>query len=506
VSRGALFDESPDTLKPKSSARLGCALAGDAMNTLRLLTTVTLGAAIGLGVYWSVEKSARSRHGYLTAAAADRMPLYYRDPAGAPFWSAGPKKDSQGRDYVPVFDDGESSAEPPKAEERQAASRRRILYYRNPMGLPDTSPVAKKDPMGMDYVPVYEGDEIDDGSVKLSPGKIQRTGVKSEPVQRRAIRTLVKAPGTIQLDERRVSVVAMRTESFVQRVADVTTGTRVSAGQLLMEIYSPAVSSAAAEYLSTIGSTITGDVRAYGRGSRQRLMNLDVPEPVIVAMEKTHTAPMVIQWSAPRDGIVLERNAVEGMRANPGDVLFRIADISLVWALVDVAERDLGGLSVGQPVTVRARSFPGRKFSGTISVVYPQVNRETRTARVRIELTNSDLALLPDMYVDAEIETGSGAPVIAVPDSSVLDTGSLQAVLVDKGDGRFEPRTVKLGRRGDGYVEVTDGLKGGEAIVTSANFLIDAESNLKAALKSFAESEPQAKPVSSEAKDTGEHK
>jgi Cu(I)/Ag(I) efflux system membrane fusion protein len=273
----------------------------------------------------------------------------------------------------------------------------------------------------------------------------------------------------------------------VQKVADVTTASRVTKGQPLMEIYSPAVSSAAAEYLATITSKMTAGIEPYGRGSRQRLINLDVPEPVIAEMEKSHSVPITIQWSSPRDGIVLQRSAIEGMRAQPGDILFRIADISLVWATVDVAERDLGGIAVGQPVTVRARSYPGRDFNGRISVIYPQVNKETRTARLRIELTNTDLALLPDMYVDAAIDTGNPAPVLSVAESAVLDTGSRQAVLVDKGQGRFEPREVKLGRRGDGYVEIRDGLAEGDAIVTSANFLIDAESNLKAALKGFAE-------------------
>ncbi|RTM14201.1 MAG: efflux RND transporter periplasmic adaptor subunit [Bradyrhizobiaceae bacterium] len=464
---------------------------------------------IGLSVasYWSAQQPLLSEllDAVRTAGAAERTVLYYRDPSGLPFWSVVPKKDNQDRDYLPVYADEEPSFDQPTSKLRAAEPGRKVLYYRNPMGLPDTSPVPKKDPMGMNYVPVYEGDEPDDGSVKLSPGKIQRTGVKSEPAERRVIHTLVRAPGTIQLDERRISVIAMRAESYVQKVADVTTGARVAAGQPLMEIYSPAVAAAAAEYLSTINSKTTGGIEEYGRGSRQRLMNLDVPEPIIVAMEKTHSFPIAVQWSAPRHGVVLERNAVEGMRAQPGDVLFRIADTSVVWALVDVAERDLGGVAVGQPVTVRARSFPGRAFSGKISVTYPQVNRETRTARVRIELTNADLSLLPDMYVDAEIETGSGAAVVAVPDSSVLDTGTRQAVLVDKGEGRFEPRPVKLGRRGDGFVEVRDGLSEGEPVVTSANFLIDAESNLKAALKSFAEAgSPQEKVASSGMKDTGE--
>lgn len=472
-----------------------------AMNTQRLLTALALAGGLALGAYWYANGGRWSVHAEPATAApvSDRTPLYYRDPEGAPLWSAGPKKDDRGRDFLPVYDDDQAAAEP----KQQAGSSRKILYYRNPMGLPDTSPVPKKDPMGMNYVPVYEGDEVDDGTVKLSPGKIQRTGVRSEPVERRPIRITVRAPGTIQLDERRVSVIAMRAESFVQKVADVTTGTRVKAGQPLMQIYSSAVASAAAEYLSTINSRTTGGIEAYGRGSRQRLINLDVPEQAIAEMEKSRVAPVTVQWSAPREGIVLERNAIEGMRANPGDVLFRIADILLIWALVDVAERDLGSIAVGQPVTIRARSFPGRTFTGTIAVIYPQVNKDTRTARVRIELANPDFALLPDMYVDADIGTADSAPVLTVPDSSVLDTGTRQAVLVDKGEGRFEPREVKLGRRGGGYIEVRDGLADGEAVVTSANFLIDAESNLKAALKGFAEA---AQVSDAPAHAMGEHK
>ncbi|TFV44514.1 efflux RND transporter periplasmic adaptor subunit [Bradyrhizobium niftali] len=426
------------------------------------------------------------------ARAADGgAPIYFQDPDGKPFYSLTPKRTADGRDYraVPAgaevsFDELEQPADMKTAHTK---SDRKIKYYRNPMGLPDTSPVPKKDSMGMDYIPVYEGDDSDDGLVNLSLGKIQRTGVKSEPATLRRIRMPVRAPGTIQLDERRISVIAMRAESYVQKVADVTTSSRVAKGQALMEIYSPAVSSAAAEYLATITSKTTAGIEPYGRGSRQRLVNLDVPEPAIAEMEKSRVVPITVQWSSPRDGIVLQRNAIEGMRAQPGDVLFRIADISQVWAIVDVAERDLGSIQVGQLVTVRARSYPGREFKGAIGVIYPQVNKETRTARVRIELTNADLALLPDMYLDAEIDTGNAAPVLSVAESAVLDTGSRQAVLVDKGQGRFEPREVKLGRRGDGYVEIRDGLAEGDAIVTSANFLIDAESNLKAALKGFTE-------------------
>jgi membrane fusion protein, copper/silver efflux system len=418
-------------------------------------------------------------------------PIYYQDPDGRPFYSLTPTETADGRDYRAVPAGADLSFEDGPAPTPAAAENRKIKFYRNPMGLADTSPTPKKDSMGMDYIPVYEGEDSDDGSVKLSPGKIQRTGVKSEPTASRVIRTAIRAPGTIQLDERRISVISMRSESWVQKIADVTTGSRVSKGQSLMEIYSPSISSASAEYIATINSKTTGGSGTYGRGSRQRLMNLDVPEAAIVAMEKSGTVPIAIEWSAPRDGVVLERNAIEGMRAQPGDVLFRVADTSVVWATIDVAERDLGALAVGQPAAVRARGFAGREFTGKISVIYPQVNRETRTARARIELANPDAALRPDMYVDAEIETGNSRPVLTVPESAILDSGSRQAIFVDKGQGRFEPRDVKLGHRGGGYVEVREGVAEGEPVVVSANFLIDAESNLKAALKGFSDAGSQ---------------
>src|SRR3984957_3624978 len=279
-----------------------------------------------------------------------------------------------------------SGMTPAAAQEAAASKPRSIKYYRNPMGLPDTSPTPKKDSMGMDYIAVHEGDDTDDGSVKLSPGKIQRTGAKSEPAAKRVMRTIIRAPGTIALDERRISVISMRSETFVLKVADVTTGSHVVKGQPLMEVYIPAVSSAAAEYLATITSKATSGDASYGRGSRQRLLNLDVPEAAIAAIEKSRDVLTSIEWTAPRNGIVLERNAIEGMRVQPGGVMFRIADHSAVWALIDVAERDLGAIAIGQTATVKARSFPGREFSGKIEAIYPEINKETRTPPLRVDL------------------------------------------------------------------------------------------------------------------------
>jgi Cu(I)/Ag(I) efflux system membrane fusion protein len=462
---------------------------------LTVTAAAALIAAAGTALVVAQRQPARAIAMVGRAAAEESAPIYFQDPDGKPSYSLNPRKTPDGRDYraVPAGADVsfEEAAMPSTSAATAGASERKIKYYRNPMGLADTSPVPKKDSMGMDYIAVYEGDDADDGSVKLSPGKIQRTGAKSEPTAKRVIHTIIRAPGTIALDERRISVIAMRSESFVLKVANVTTGSHVTKGQPLMEVYSPAVSSAAAEYLATITSKTTSGDGSYGRGSRQRLTNLDVPDAAISAIEKSRDVPTSIAWTSPRDGIVLERSAIEGMRVQPGGVMFRIADHSVVWALIDVAERDLGAISIGQPVTVKARSFPGREFTGRLDVIYPEINKETRTARVRVDLPNPDFVLLHDMYVDAEIDTGGGEPLLSVPESAVLDTGSRQAVLVDRGQGRFEPREVKLGHRSSGYVEVREGVAEGDPVVVSANFLIDAESNLKAALKGFYEAAQQ---------------
>src|SRR5271169_4098500 len=191
-----------------------------------------------------------------------------------------------------------------------------------------------------------------------------------------------------------------------------------------MRLYSPAIASAAAQYLSTPNA----------QGSAQRLLHFAVPQQLLADIERTKQVPMTFTWTAPRDGIVLERNVVDGQRVMPGDVLFRIADHSVIWAAVDVAERDLAAVAEGQPVTVRVRSYPDRTFPGKVALVYPHLNPGTRTVRVRIELLNHDLLLKPDMYAEAEIDTGSGDAVVAVPDSAVIDSGDRQVVIVDMGE------------------------------------------------------------------------
>ncbi len=358
----------------------------------------------------------------------------------------------------------------------------RILYYRHPMGLSDISQTPKKDSMGMDYIPVYADESGVGSSINISPAKIQKLGVQSEAAKIRIISEPVRAPGTIQLDESRTAVISLRSEAFVETVENITTGSEVRNGSPLMHLYSPAVTAAAAEYLYNLKS---GVGEASLRAVRQQLLNLAVPSDFIENIERNREIPLTFTWTSPREGIVFERNIMDGMRVMPGDVLFRIADHSVIWALVDIAERDLSSIAIDQPVIVRVRSYPDRSFPGKIALIYPHLNPKTRTVTVRIELANPDFLLRPDMYAEAEIDTGNGQPVLAVPDHALISSGDSEYVLIDRGEGRFEPHSILTGLRGAGYVEVRAGINENDRVVISANFLIDAESNLKSALNSL---------------------
>ncbi|WP_084143741.1 efflux RND transporter periplasmic adaptor subunit [Methylocapsa acidiphila] len=367
-----------------------------------------------------------------------------------------------------------SSENASAADSSKAAGNgeRRIRFYRNPMGLPDTSTTPKKDSMGMDYIPVFDNEDDDGSIIKLSPGKLQRSGVRSEIVAKHVLSRPLRAPGSVQLDERRVSLVSTRSDSFIEQIENVTTGDRVRKGQALMRLHSPEILAASTQFISNIGS----------ESARRRLENLNVPAEAISEMERLHKVAYSLSWIAPRDGIVLERKAVEGMKAAAGDALFRIADISTIWVIADVPEHELNLVRIGAAAQIRVRGLPDRAFGGRVGLIYPQVNSATRSARVRVEIANPDGLLLPDMYAEVEIATGRPVPVVAAPDSAVIDTGLRQIVILDKGEGRFEPREVKVGMRGAGLTEIREGLESGEKVVIAANFLIDAESNLKAAL------------------------
>jgi membrane fusion protein, copper/silver efflux system len=403
--------------------------------------------------------------------------LYYRDPDGKPFYSLEPKQTPDGRSYRAVLasEEVDPAAEPASTEAQHA--RRRILYYRNPMGLPDTSPVPKKDPMGMDYVPVYEGEDQGDGNtVKVSLDKIQRSGVRTEKVELRVITHTVRGVGTIIHDEARLTVVAMRSDGYIEELYVNRTGVHVHAGDPLFRVYSPEIVSAQI------------DVR-YAGGAEQRLRNLGVPESHIRDV-RAGKNPLTVDWVAPATGDVFEKKVVKGQKVKAGDELYRIADHSQLWVIAEMAETDLPAIKIGTRATVTVRAYPAQPTEGKVTFIYPELRAETRTARVRIEIPNPDGRLKIDMYADVVFGAAEHEhPVLAIPVSAAMDSGTRQVVLVAKDEGRFEPRPVKLGRRGEGYVEIIEGVVEGEEVVTAANFLIDAESNLRAALQAFTHAE-----------------
>jgi Cu(I)/Ag(I) efflux system membrane fusion protein len=216
---------------------------------------------------------------------------------------------------------------------------------------------------------------------------------------------------------------------------------------------------------------------------------LGVPDEAIRNIAENHQVPTSIEYVSPRNGIILERLATTGMMAKPGDPLFRIADTSHVWVIADVPEYDLAAVQSGAKVAVTVRSLPGRAFQGTVDLIYPEIQQQTRTIKVRVELSNPDGVLMSNMYAEVEIEAGVQKPVVTVPNSAVIDTGDRQVVFIDKGDGKFEPKDVKLGVRGDDQTEITKGIAAGDQVVVAANFLLDAESNLNSALSGMTSDE-----------------
>jgi len=466
------------------------------MNGFRTVVLFAVALAVGASAgYWSARgPTVRSTtiSQAVAAAASGRTILYYRDPTGAPYWSAMPKKNKEAQDYLPVYEDEEVSFDPDAPKPRPTTGSRRILQYRNPMGLPDTSSVPKKDSMGMDYIPVYEGEANDGNTVIVTLDKVQRIGVKTEAAQLRTLAQPVRAVGTVEHDESRITVVTVRMEGYIEDLFVNKTGQHVYAGEPLFRMYSSEIQRAQADLIVAVRASKRGmsDEGDSLSGSIQRLRNLSVPESQIKEVREKGTNPRTVDWPSPATGEVIEKRIINGQRVTPGVELYRIANHDVVWVVADVAEGDLHAVGIGSHATVTLRAYPAEPMQGEVTLIYPELKPETRTARVRIELPNPDGRLKVDMYTDVLFQGEADLKaVVTVPDSAVIDSGTRQVVLMAKGEGRFEPRAVKLGRHGNGYVEALRGISEGEEVVTSATFLIDAESNLKAALAAFKQPE-----------------
>jgi Cu(I)/Ag(I) efflux system membrane fusion protein len=419
-----------------------------------------------------------------------RTPAYYQDPDGKADYSPTPKKTADGRDFKPVY----VAAEPAAPQTSTTSVQKKIMYYRNPMGLPDTSPVPKKDSMGMDYIPVHEGED-ESGVVTVSPARLQMLGVRTVPVETRtALSRSIRATGSVQAAENSLAVVNTKFDGFVEKLFVSTTGAQVRAGQPLAQVWiqtpdvttrmGPDIVTREVDYVVALQQH---DELAMAR-ALQNLRNYGIPDSAIAEIRRTGNATRSITVTAPLSGTVIEKPAIAGMRFNTGDPLFKIADLSKVWVMADVAEQDLGAIRPGLPAHMSFVSYPGRRFEGTVDFIYPSLMTNTRTGRVRIVLANKDGLLRESMYATVTIDAGapSGMPVLSVPDSAIIDSGGAQVVLVTRGQGQFEPRPIRIGARGNGAVQILSGLKPGEQVVVGANFLIDAESNLRAALRTFA--------------------
>ncbi|OIR12426.1 cation efflux system protein CusB precursor [mine drainage metagenome] len=419
--------------------------------------------------------------------------LYYRNPMGLADTSPVPKKDSMGMDYTPVYADNIATD---SAIANTAETERKILYYRNPMGLPDTSPVPKQDSMGMDYTPVYADEQVATGQVKISTDKVQKLGVRTEQATLRKLVNTVRAVGQFQIDEQRLATVTAKFEGYIENLYVNATGQPVKRGQPLMQVYSPELVSAQEEYLIALNGrkslkngteeSLSG-VDLLAESALKRLRNWDISDAQLQRLQKDGKATHTLTLYSPANGFVLEKTAVQGMRFMPGEPLFKIADLSTIWLLADVFEQDLALVHVGQTVNISVDAYPNKALSGKVAYIYPTISPETRTAKVRIELANSGGILRPDMYASMQLMSGHNSKVLAVPDSAIIDSGTRQIVLIQLAEGLFEPREIKVGMHSDGYTEVLEGLGEGETVVVRANFLIDAESNLKAALGSFGE-------------------
>jgi membrane fusion protein, copper/silver efflux system len=375
--------------------------------------------------------------------------------------------------------------------------RRVILFYRHPMDASIHSDRPAKDEMGMDYVPVHS-DEAQDGAgvegraaIKVLPERAQLLGVRSEPVGTGSPGGVLRTVGRVAADERRRGVVHAKYEGYVEKLYVDFTGQPVAKGQPLLDLYSPELVASEKEYLVARGaqsrlgeSSVPGVAQGAAElaaAARQRLRFFDVGPEDIAALEKTGVARRTITLRAPVSGVVVEKTAVVGTKVSPADGLYEIADLSRLWVLAEVYEKDLGAIRVGRPARITLAAQPGREWRGTVTFVSPTVKAETRTAEARIEVDNRDGVLKPEMFVDVSFE-GSSTAGLTVPESAVIPTGERTLVFVDLGQGRYEPREVVLGARVPGGYEVTHGLSAGERVVVSANFLLDSESSLRAAI------------------------
>jgi RND family efflux transporter MFP subunit len=401
-----------------------------------------------------------------------------------------------GMDLVPVRDSGTGSPGS-TAQGPMSKGEREILFYRNPMDPNITAPVPRKDDMGMDYVPVY-ADEAESAAkqgavVRIDPAVVQNMNVTTEPVERRDVSRQIRTVGYLEYDQERMVSVTTKYDGFIEKTYVNYVGEPVKKGEPLFEIYSPELVQTEQELLSAkryVERMRRASPEARNRAeelvasARERLSYWDISDEQIERLENTGTVFRTLQVVAPASGLVMKRMpGLEGMAAKPGMELLHIADLSNLWLAVEVFENQLPWVDVGSTAEVALTYFPGETFSGRVRFVEPEVSEKTRSVRLMLDVHNRNGRLRVGMYATVVFEPVAAHNALTVPSHAVLRTGQRDVVIVAVGEGRFAPREVVLGPQGDGFVQVLRGLSDGDEVVTSAQFLIDSESNLREAIQ-----------------------
>ena len=337
--------------------------------------------------------------------------------------------------------------------------------------------------------------EVAPGTVQISPERQQLIGVKIGTVEMKSLEKVIRTVGRFDYDEQRIGTVSPKIGGWIEDLYVDFTGKFVNQGEPLLTIYSPELVSTQEEYLlalrakKDLAKSPFGEVALSGdslaESAKRRLKLWDISDDQIKALEETGQPKKTLTLYSPFSGFVLEKVAYKGMSVMPGMALFKLADLSVIWLYADIYEYELPFIRLGQQASVQVTYIPGEVFTGKIIYIYPSLNPETRTAKVRLELPNSHGKFKPEMYANVEIKVRLGQR-LTVPEGAIIDTGMRQMAIIDKGDGYFEPREVKVGGKVDDDYEVIKGLKAGDRVVTSANFLIDSESKLKEALGGMA--------------------
>jgi Cu(I)/Ag(I) efflux system membrane fusion protein len=328
--------------------------------------------------------------------------------------------------------------------------------------------------------------EIPPGAVQISPERQQLIGVKFGKVERKALEKVIRTVGRIDYDEKRLVTISPKIGGWIEKLFVDFTGKYVKQGEQLLTIYSPELVSAQEEYLIALRTAkALGSRDTLLESARRRLKLWDISDDQIKALEERGQVSKTLTLHSPFSGFVLERMAYQGMNVMPGMALYKLADLSVVWLYADIYEYELPLIRLGQEATIELSYYPGEAFRGKAIYIYPYLDPAARTAKVRFEFPNPHGKLKPEMYANVLLKIPLGTKM-AVPEGAIIDTGERQVAILDRGSGYFEPRDVKLGTKVDNYYVVLGGLKEGERVVTSANFLIDSESKFKEAVGGMA--------------------